>query len=94
MTLESGQLQVRTFYIDSSGAEQQFVVTFTEGADRIMQQQGAIRSSINAYMGMTDGLLLSIQIEVLGMRPYDSERTQPMRTGQVLKFPQRLDLEL
>ena len=94
MTPVPGQLQVRTFYIDDTGVEQQFVVTFTEAADRLLQHQGAIRTSINAYMAMTGGMLLSVQMEVLGTRPYDSEQTQPIRMGQVLKFKRRLDLEL
>lgn len=93
--MNTGQLQVRVFYIDNSGAEQQFVTTFTEAADRLMQHQGPIGTSISTYMALTGGTLLSIQMEVLGLRTPESERTQPLRTGQVLAFPRRsLDLEL
>lgn len=95
MSGPAGQLQVRAYYLDHTGAEQQFVITFTEALEQLLQKESQIRTSISAYMTLTGGTLLSVQMEVLNHRElYLPEQTQPVRTGKVLKFRRRLDLEL
>lgn len=93
--MNGGQLQARVYYLDSSGSEQQVVITFTERPHRIMQHQGSLRASVNAYMALTGGTLLSLQLEVVRTLIYDTEQTQPIEKGKVIAFPRRsLDLEL